>query len=280
MKYLIVKGWMGFGDRLQCLKMCVEYALKYNLVIYVDWTDSIFSHGSESFYSYFDLKMPKFELKDLDPNLTVFPACWKDKLDKPITQDFLNTNPPNINIGNLTKVYDEDILVYSCIGYRQLYNNSKFFTDVFRVIHPNLLNRIYSRIPLNTKIGVHLRGTDRLQNQSKSHRFRGIRLRMLSLGLNSGQDFIAVTDDEEFSGLWKNNFYFPLLTTHMFSGNQGNHYKTDLSISKDTLNIDMLTDFFTLALCKDVLSSSKDSRFAQEAQRLHPSIMDCIPSTF
>jgi hypothetical protein len=276
MKYLIVKGWMGFGDRLQCLKMCVEYAQKYQLSIHVDWTDSIFSHGSESFYSYFDLKLPKFSLEDLDPELTVHPACWKDKLDQPITQEFLNTDPPGINLNKLDHPFDADIIVYSCTGYRSIYKNSKFFTDLFRVIHPELLQRIRSRMNIQDKIGVHLRGTDRLINFSKSHRFKGIRVRMVGLGLNSGQEFIAVSDDEELSRLWKANFSFPLLTAYTFTGNQGNHYKKDLSISKDSLNIDMLTDFFTLALCKDILSSSKDSRFAQEAGRLHPSIMDCL----
>ena len=56
MKYLVVKGWVGFGDRLESLKMCVKYALDYNLQIHVDWSDSIWSHNGESFYSYFSLQ--------------------------------------------------------------------------------------------------------------------------------------------------------------------------------------------------------------------------------
>ena len=44
MKYLLVKAWLGFGDRLQGLKMCVKYAQEHNRAILVDWSDSIFSH--------------------------------------------------------------------------------------------------------------------------------------------------------------------------------------------------------------------------------------------
>jgi len=49
MKYLIVKGWLGFGDRIESLKMAVAYAIKHNLQIYVDWRDSMWSHGTEDF---------------------------------------------------------------------------------------------------------------------------------------------------------------------------------------------------------------------------------------
>jgi hypothetical protein len=51
MKYLLVKAWMGFGDRLEALKMCVKYAQDYNRAILIDWSDSIWSHGNETFYT-------------------------------------------------------------------------------------------------------------------------------------------------------------------------------------------------------------------------------------
>ena len=55
MKYLVVKGWLGFGDRLESLKMAVRYALDNNLKIYVDWNDEMWTHGIENFYTYFKL---------------------------------------------------------------------------------------------------------------------------------------------------------------------------------------------------------------------------------
>ena len=41
MKYLVMKGWLGFGDRLETLKMAVDYCQKKNVKLYVDWTDSM-----------------------------------------------------------------------------------------------------------------------------------------------------------------------------------------------------------------------------------------------
>jgi hypothetical protein len=278
MKYLLVKAWLGFGDRLQGLKMCVKYAQDFNRAILIDWSDSIFSHSGESFYKYFDLKMPTFKLEDLSPELTVYPSFWKGKLDVTLTAEMICTE---INIGFLEKEYKEDIIVYSCIAYRKIYNDSKFFTNVFKVIHPTILTKVRQRqqqYNLFTKVGVHLRGTDRTTKINKLHRFRGIRLRMSGLGSLSNQEFIAVSDDKEFSEMWKRNFKFPLLTEIIPGSSQGNHHisSSTLNVSKDDLNIDMLTDFFTLASCKGILSTSNDSRFAQEAERLRPWITDIL----
>ena len=66
----------------------------------IDWSDSIFSHSGESFYTYFDLKMPTFKLEDLSPELTVFPEYWKGKLDVTLTAEMICTE---INIGFLEK---------------------------------------------------------------------------------------------------------------------------------------------------------------------------------
>jgi hypothetical protein len=276
MKYLLVKAWLGFGDRLQGLKMCVKYAQDFNRAILIDWSDGIFSHSGESFYTYFDLNMPTFKLEDLTPELTVYPSFWKNRLDTTLTAEMVC---PEINIGYLNKEYTEDIIVYCCIGDRLVYNDSKFFTSVFKVMSPEIINRVKQRreqYNLSNKIGVHLRGTDRATQINKLDRFRGIKLRMLGLGSLSGQDFIAVSDDKDFCSMWKSHFKYPLLTQIIPGGISGNHHISPLylNFSKNDLNIDMLVDFFTLASCKGVLSTSKDSRFAQEAQRLHHSITD------
>jgi hypothetical protein len=278
MKYLLVKAWLGFGDRLQGLKMCVKYAQESGRAILIDWSDSIWSHSEETFYTYFDLRMPTFKIQDLDPELSVYPEYWKGKLDKTLTIEMLNAG---IDIGDLQKLYNEDIVVYCCAGYRLIFNDSKFFTKVFKVIHPEILRRVHQRrqqYQLSTKIGIHLRGTDRATEINKLNRFRGIKLRMTGLGLLAGQEFIAVSDDQDFTKMWKSNFKFPLLTELIPGGSQGNHQisRDSLTISKNDLNIDMLVDFFTLASCKGILSTSNDSRFAQEAERLHFGITDMI----
>ena len=79
MKYLVVKGWLGFGDRLESLKMGVKFALENNLQIYVDWTDRFIRDKDESFYTYFNfVNMPTLKsLDDIPADATVYPEYAK-----------------------------------------------------------------------------------------------------------------------------------------------------------------------------------------------------------
>jgi len=270
MKYLLLKGAMGFGDRLQTLKMCVKFALENNLKLYVDWKDSIWSHESETFYKYFKLNVPSFELSDIPEDATVYPAVWKGNLDK------IQLIDPTAHLGYLAGVYPADVIVHSCASYRHVYNDSKFFANVFKVIDPRVIAKVKQRqqtYHLSTKVGVHLRGTDRANTINKSHRMRGIGIRMVTAGLLGGTQFIAVSDDTDFITMWKSKYKFPLLTeVGNLGGHEGVHNKPkdSIAVTKDDLNVDLLVDFFTLASCSQIITSSNDSRFAQEAQRLHP----------
>ena len=39
MKFVLFKGVEGFGDRLQCLLYIIEYSIKTNRILIVDWND-------------------------------------------------------------------------------------------------------------------------------------------------------------------------------------------------------------------------------------------------
>lgn len=282
MKYLIVKGYLGFGDRLESLKMCVEYALKHNLQIYVDWRDSIWSHGDESFYTYFKLvNMPVLEsLYDIPKDATIFPAFWKNRLHDALTDEIIKNQAENeINIGVLNKEYDADVIVYSSVGRRQLYVNCNFFGNVFRVIDNRIIQEVLERerrYELKNSIGMHIRGTDRAKDQHKremSIQYTAIRTFMN--GGFSGKPMIAVSDDSHSLEIWR-RFYphtqvITSLTLSQFC-KKGIHNanKDDITIDKDSLNVDMLCDFFTLSLCNSVITTFGDSRFAREAVRLSP----------
>jgi hypothetical protein len=281
MKFVVVKGWMGFGDRLESLQMCVAYAQLYKLPIYVDWTDTIWSHGSESFYKYFKLLMPTFSLDEIPSNATYYPEYWKGNIKNPLTQDLINQNKElNLDLGILQKKeYPGDVLVISSIGKRSLFDDLTFFANVFRVVDPRIIKIVsdrQSKFPLHKSLGFHIRGTDRTKGQA--HRERSIQLLAANAVMNggfSGMSMISVSDDKESLKIWKR--FFP--NTTIFSelslentSSKGNHLakKEDLQISKDAMNVDMLVDFFTLASCQRILSTFRDSRYAQEARRLSP----------
>lgn len=283
MKYLVVKGWLGFGDRLESLKMAVEYAQKYNLKIYVDWTDPMWSHGTEDFYTYFKLLMPSLEsLDEIPEDATYYPAYWKDHIKEPITQELLNSDNGKLglNIGILNKEYPADVIVSSNVGNRSLYADSKFFADVFRVVEPTVLQKVKQRkqaYPVERSWGIHIRGTDRLRPHKRMLSVQCLVSSVVNHGAMNGPNMTVVSDDKENAMIWK-RFYPQSFLASELSLQQdslaGNHNlsKDKLKFSKHEMNIDMLADFFTLASTLHIFSTCKDSRFTHEARRLRPYI--------
>ena len=290
MKYLVVKGWLGFGDRLESLKMAVKYALDNNLQIYVDWTDRFIRHTDESFYTYFNLvNMPTLNsLEDIPTDATYYPSYWKDNIHQPFTDElFMKQIELNLNLGilNEKKKFDADVIVYSCIGNRQYYHDSTFFANVFRVINPRIIEEVSNRqqkYNLQNSIGIHIRGTDRITYKSKKGRYLPIQylsVNVFAYGKNKNQ--IVVSDDNESSKIWKNMnpnsiILSSLSLQNSYKGALHEISSENLKISKNDLNIDMIIDFFTLCSCQQVFTTYRDSRFAQESIRLHPHVNEIL----
>ena len=223
---------MGFGDRLESLKMCVMYAQNHNLQIYVDWSDSIWTHGGETFYTYFKLvNIPVLNsLEDIPVDATFFPKYWnRDNVAKPLTQEIIDNDTEikiNLDLGK-EEHKTSDVVVFSCIRNRIIYPESSFFARVFRVVNPDLLSGVKTRlatIPLHTAVGIHARGTDRAKHHiRKEHSIQFMALAAMPF---SSKQMIAVGDDAYSIELWKR--YYP--TTHVFTNiaqsnttNKGNH---------------------------------------------------------
>ena len=274
---MVVKGWLGFGDRLESLKMCVYYAQQNNLKIYVDWSDSIWTHGGESFYTYFKLvNMPVLNsLDDIPADATYYPPFWKEKIKNPLTLELVNKST---ELGIFFKLdginhQSSDVVVFSCIGWRMLYNDSGFFANSFRVVDKKIIAGVKERlkVPLAKCIGIHARGTDRAKHTIRKE--HSIQFMAVAAFPYASKPMIVVGDDTYSIEIWKR--YYPqtvVFGTPALSSNKGNHLATkdDITISKYDLNVEALIDFFTLAHCEKVISTFKDSRFAQESRRLHP----------
>jgi hypothetical protein len=287
MKYLVVKGWLGFGDRLESLKMCVFYAQHHNLQIYVDWSDSTWTHGGETFYTYFKIvNMPVLNsLDDIPADATFFPKYWtRENIGTPLTQELLNKDKDikiNFDLGK-NEQKTSDVIVYSCVRNRTVYNDSTFFSRVLRVVNSDVIDGIKKRlstVPLSTCIGIHTRGTDRAKNDIR--REHSIQFMALGAMHFAGKQMIAVGDDAYSIELWKRFYPNTLVFTSIAQANttnKGNHMATkdELKHSKYDLTVEFLVDFFTLASCERVISTFKDSRFAAEARRLHPHVKQIL----
>ena len=277
MKYLVVKAILGFGDRLESLKMCVDYAIKYNLKLYIDWSDNTWKEG---FYRYFSLDIDMFTLDEITDSETVFPQYWKGKLDEVLTFENANLHNAELDIGQLITPLPYDVIVTVCTGRRTLYNDSFFFANKFRVIDTRIIEEVKRRrdvYMLENKWGIHLRGTDRASSLAYKHkRMSELTVKLVSQGLFNGAKLIVVSDDKEYIDMWKDRFpEFPIITSVSESTGRTGKHLIDTE-SKDENNVDLLIDFFTLASCQRIFSTSPDSRFAKEASRLSKYVYQII----
>ena len=280
MKYLIVKAWLGFGDRLESLKMAVAFAQAFKLQIYVDWSDEMWSHGNENFYTYFKLNIPSLNsIDDIPEDATIYPPYWQGKLKDKLTKELVDKSKElNLNIGVLDKDFGADVVVFSSIGYRTLYPDSTFFAKVFRVIDPRILLKVKQRqqsYSLSRSWGIHIRGTDRLRPHKRILSVQSLVSLVVTHGALNGPRMVVVSDDKENAEIWKRFFPQSILVSELSvkqNSLAGNHNlnKENLTFSKDEMNVDMLVDFFTLCSCEPIFTTCKDSRFAHEARRLHP----------
>jgi len=282
MKYLVVKAWLGFGDRLESLKMAIMFAKQYNLKIYVDWSDTMWSHGSENFYTYFKLQNidQLTSLDEIPQHATIYPEYWKGRLHEKITQELLDLhNKDNsLDIGMLNKEFPGEVIVFSSIGVRSIYPDSTAFGDIIQVVDPRIINKVKQRLShydISNSWGIHIRGTDRLRPNKRTTSVQSIVSLLVTYGALNGKKMTVVSDDKESIQIWKNFFPQSFVVSELSLQQtiaKGNHNisKDQLSSSKDEMNVDALVDFFTLALTERVFSTHKDSRFAQEARRLHP----------
>ena len=266
---------MGFGDRLECLAMCIEFAQKNNMKLRVDWSDSIWG---DSFYNYFSIGVPSFEMEELT-GLSVYPAYWKDRLNEPLTEEIVNTKP-ELELQVLTK-YDADVVVAICTGNRMFYTDYEFMG--LKVIHPRIVDTIQERrrlFNLKDKWGIHLRGTDRFKTKEfRERRFQQLYIKLVHRGLlSNGVGCVVLTDDPEYAKLWSSRDKSPILSKLLDTESKGIHYSNpeDLGTTKEELNIQLLIDFFTLACCKQIFSTTMDSRFANMARHLKPYINTII----
>jgi hypothetical protein len=277
MKYLLVKALLGFGDRFECLAMCVDFAQKNNMKLRVDWSDSVWG---DSFYNYFSINVPSFEMEELTEEKTVYPAFWKDRLAEPLIEEMFSDNP-DLELNVLTK-YDADIVVAVCGGRRTLYLDYRFMG--LKVIHPKVVDAVKERqrlFNLKDKWCIHLRGTDRFKTKElRERRFQELYIKLLHRGiLNHGGGCVVLSDDAEYVKLWKRrDRNSPILSKLYDTGSTGLHCADpkELGTTKEELNIQLLIDFFTMASCKQIFPTSMDSRFYKMAEKLKPLVRTII----
>lgn len=224
-KYLVVKGWEGFSDRLQCLSYAVTCALRYNRILYVDWTDDIWG---TSFYDYFYFEgLPYIDdYRKIPKGASVYPHFWNNKLMLPAHTWVYDMKDQLVF--DISKCNDfSDVWVQSGIGYREY--NMPLLLKHLR-IRPDIVDSVYTE-PITDLPVVHLRGTDRTFTDEDWARCR-------QLAPNAH----VLSDDSKLVDRWMNESPDSIVISK--PKQDVTHFSTN--VDKHQYNLDLLREFFIL----------------------------------
>jgi hypothetical protein len=162
---LVVKGWEGFADRLQALSHCMNYCIKYNAAICIDWRDYMWGQDNEDFSDYFEIVgIPVVSLATVLSRVTAGaivnpPAYTYDLLRDPPSQ-VMHFPEFQSKIDNSCPKQEGDIIVHNSKGLR-MWHLSNLIKNI-RVAESARKQIIQQLSGLQLPYtSIHLRGTDR-----------------------------------------------------------------------------------------------------------------------
>jgi len=256
-KFVLAKGFLGFGDRLQALSYSLEIAKRYNRNLYVDWLDD---DWGKSFYDYFYLD----GFPPILPTGSAYPEVWTDDLHRPagkwIVQHAKGKPIFELNIEGLANATgNEDVWVHPSIGYR-----STHFPTLVRTLKITCMDKIKPMMaPEGTQKVVHLRGTDRKVDET----------RLLKL-MDDHPEAVIISDDAVLVDRWKERHPHALVLsdTLVRETSTGSHnmefnlLAQKYNFTKRQLHYRTIADFLTLAYAPEAHALNTDSRYFMMAR--------------
>lgn len=295
MKYLLIKGFSGFGDRLEHLTSLIPYLKVSGRTLIVDWTDHVWTGQdfSKDFNYYFNLRddimhISLTEFKKIFINrkdtMTFFPPFYKK-----IVLKRSDENDTEYKVSDLTakliriiKKQCED-LEYDVIVCTDLDRRSTYFTKyISKIVYKPWIMEFIFKDPLihfikqNEVIAVHLRGADRtkysktnredLCNYSYDHEYyvntiiKKIPEDTKNILLLSDSTFLV----DKFIELIDKSINILQTNNIKTNSDEGLHLINDNS--KESKNLELLKDFYLMTQCKAVINDGL-SRFSLLAKR-------------
>jgi len=243
-RYLLVKAYVGFGDRLQCLSHALNYASKFSRTICIDWTDAIWSDGTIGFETFFDLcNVPmilpgKFYPLEFS---SVAPLAWSNQLDRQPESKFIYKDEYSCSLSD--QDCDAKVLFFGSTGDRTFYQSNLSLLRVKRQFRDLIVSELKKFAMFHTV--VHLRGTDRNGPEGHVAYLEKVVLNMAAI--SNDEPLLVVTDSLILFQLFHAKYPQAVLRTpHLdqFTDSHRTHFQS--VASKRDFNLQMLIDFFLI----------------------------------
>jgi hypothetical protein len=272
---LLVKGWEGFGDRLQVVTGCINYCLHHNASICVDWRDYMWGQDKTDFTDYFEIMGVQSV-----PLSTVIEKVKKGGVINPpayTLEHIINPPSPLIHFPDFSSGIcksslrqEGDIIVHNSKGDRVWHlNNLILNLRVSEKIAPIIIKNLSGlQMPYTA---VHLRGSDR----SKEVTLQTFMEEYEALPPHDKVRSYVISDTNSYINEWTQKYPNAIVLNRnapvlkILSGLKGTHMmSTEIlefyGVSKHDLNINAITDFLVIAFSSNNIGN-KESFFTKFA---------------
>lgn len=298
MKFIVIKSYSGFGDRVEHLLACFKYAVKTERCMVIDWSDHVWcgNETNKGFDYYFYLKnvnymaiddFKKIFIKNKlnGKKMSVIPSFFEDIMLKRSNENDVQYRFADIAqlfrevISNKRKDMDFDILVTTDLDKR----NNMGIISIPNLVYKNVIMDFIKKDPnynflMNNKfVSIHLRGSDRSKYTENyrpdltnySHNKEEYVCKLISKIPNGTENLLILTDSNILYDLFmeKIDKKYNILETNNVrtSGNVGLHLEKEES--KESKNLELLKDFYFMTRSSYVVCD-EISRFSLVAHRV------------
>jgi len=291
MKYCILKGIEGWGDRLQCLLQAIEYCEKTKRTLIIDWRDTNWQQDrSDHIINYFSIKnintqsIENFCINEKKID-SIVPDSWRDEIYNSDYQRFIykkkyHHENQNLKITeickNQKKDFPENIVVYCGIKARSFKFKYFKYIDFSKEIKDQiektmneykLMKYQYNCIHLRNRskhwFGVNL-NNKRLKQRIKDKFAYKIDyfefLQKKHKALNSNLPTIIISDEITQSKIFNKNYYNnELIEIRASEEKAKNLCGTHKILLKDKkqkhiINVQALVDFHLMIYSKNIIN--------------------------
>ena len=306
MKYILVRSFSGFGDRIEHLLCVLHYVLKSKRTLVIDWTDHVWcgNEPDKDFYHYFKLNnvsmigLKEFKLRFIkaqksNEKLTVIPEFFKDTIlrrsdENDVKYRFADIQDHfrNIIIGK-TKDLPYDVVVTTDLDMR----NNKGIIAISNLVYKDFIMEYIKKDPnyeflmTNKFVSVHLRGTDRSiytedyrpDLTNFSHHTDKYINNMLKKIPKGTKNILLLSDStsliSNFLKKVDSNYTIVQTNNEKSSGNIGLHLER--CDSKFTKNMELLKDFYfmtnsEIVICDEISRCSLVAKRVCDLKRGRP----------
>ena len=265
-KYILCYPLGGLSDMLCVINTCLIYAINNNRILILNTTGDWFRENIHKFIKFTHESIYKDNTYEQIYNLSIYPPIFNNKLiEKPTfywSQDGVhNTLNNTILDTNLSKNYDEDIILYSNCGYEgcipETLLKNMYFQNIVTDVYYERLNKLPERY-----ISIHIRNTDFKSNVDDFIQKYNNKLK--------DHVFFLASDDintiEKYKQLYGSNMFnfSNIPNTKHINDNANIHYNHG-DILHEQFIIDCMVDILLLASGNEYYYSSEQSGYSKLA---------------